>query len=207
MTVEGMGADAGLGMKGIGRVCSTDEIIENVWGEGQCVSTVLDHGTRFCLAVNVSAKDGQNSAELFRAAKETAGRNPCVTLSDSLEAIAAGHNEVFGDDTFSILIPEAHIRNLRCTNNRHERYNSTLRGMVGGRRSRLSRIVIDAVWLFYNYIRTHLGLGDITPAEKVGMSIAGPNKLLTLIQNAAMSKMAVPHPQWARSLEKACQAT
>ena len=64
MTVEYL---RGLGMKGIGRVCSTDEIIENVWGEGQCVSTVLDHGTRFCLAVNVSAtKDGQNSAELFR---------------------------------------------------------------------------------------------------------------------------------------------
>ena len=202
MTVEYL---RGLGMKGIGRVCSTDEIIENVWGEGQCVSAVLDHASRFCLAVNVSAtKDGQNSAELFRAAREMTGRNPWVTLSDSLEAIAAGHNEVFGDDTFSILIPEAHIRNQRCTNNRHERYNSTLRGMVGGRRSRLSRIVIDAVWLFYNYIRTHLGLGDITPAEEAGMSIAGPNKLLTL---NAMSKMAVPHPQWTRNLEKACQAT
>ena len=47
------------------------------------------------------------------------------------------------------------------------------------------------VWLFYNYIRTHLGLGDITPAEEAGMSIAGPNKLSTLIQDVAMSKMAV----------------
>ena len=111
---------------------------------------------------------------------------------------------MFGDDAFSILIPEAHIRNRRCTNNRHERYNSTLRHMVGGRRSRLSRMVIDAVWLFCNYIRTHLGLGDITPAEEAGMSMAGPNKLLTL---SAMSKMAVPHPQWTRNLVKACQAT
>ena len=50
--------------------------------------------------------------------------------------------------------------------------------------------------------RTHMGLGDITPAEKAGMSIMGPNKLLTL---NAMSKMAVPHPQWTRNLEKACQ--
>ena len=32
-------------------------------------------------------------------------------------------------------------------------------------------MVIDAVWLFYNYIRTHMGLGYITPAEKTGMSI------------------------------------
>ena len=204
MTVEYL---RGLGMKGIGYVCSTDEIIENVWGEGSCISTMLDYDSRFCLAVNVSAtKDGQNSAELFRAAKAMTGHNPLITLSDSLEAIAAGHNEVFGDYTFSILVTEAHIRNQRCTNNRHERYNSTLRRMVGGRRGRLSRMVIDAGWLFYNYIRTHMGLGDITPAEKAGMSIMGPNKLLTLIQNAAMSKMAVPHPQWTRNLEKACQA-
>ena len=74
MTVEYL---RGLGMKGIGRVCSTDEIIENVWGEGSCISAVLDHNSRFCLAVNVSAtKDEQNSAELFRAAREMIGRNP-----------------------------------------------------------------------------------------------------------------------------------
>ena len=110
---------------------------------------------------------------------------------------------MFGDDPFSILVSEVHIRNRRRTNNRHERYNSTLRRMVDGRRGRLSRMATDAVWLFYNYIRTHMGPGDITPAEKAGMSMMDPNKLLTL---DAMSKMVVPHPQWARNLEKACQA-
>ena len=35
------------------------------------------------------------------------------------------------------------------------------------------------------------------------MSIMGQNRLLTPMQNAATSKMAIP--QWTRNLEKACQ--
>ena len=113
---------------------------------------------------------------------------------------------MFGANYCSILVRDAHIRNQRRTNNRHERFNSTLRGMVGGRRGRLSNVVIDAVWLYYNYIRPHMALGDITPAQKAGMFISGPNRLMTRIQNAAMSKFAIPHPQWTESLEKACRA-
>ena len=78
--------------------------------------------------------------------------------------------------------------------------------MVGGRRGRLSNVVIDAVWLYYNYIRPHMALGDITPAQKAGMFIYGPNRLMMLIQNAAMSKFAIPHPQWTENLEQACRA-
>ena len=170
-----------LGMKGTGHICSTDEIVEDVLGMGSCVSTVLDYESRFCLAVEVSrTKDGQNSAELFRAARKMTGRDPLITLSDSLEAIGNGHQAVFGANYCSILVRDAHIHNQRRTSNRHERFNSTLRGMVGGRRGRLSNVVIDAVWLYYNYIRPHMALGDITPAQKAGMFIYGPNRLMTL---------------------------
>ena len=195
-----------VGMKGLGYVCSTDEVIEDVLGKGSCVSTVLDHGTRFCLAVGVSrTKDGQNSADLFRDSKQMTGRNPLITLSDSLDAIGKGHDEVFGADPCSILVRDAHIRNQRRTNNRHERFNSTLREMFHGRRGRLSEIVLEAVWLYYNYLRPHMALGDITPAEKAGMSILGPNKLLTLIQSAAMARFSMP--QWIENPEKACGAS
>ena len=166
-----------------------------------------DHGSRFCLAVEVyRTKDGQNSAELFRAARKMTGRDPLITLSDSLEAIGNDHQDVFGAKYCSILIRDAHIRNQRRTSNRHERFNSALRRMVCGRRGRLSHVVIDAMWLYYNYLRPHMALGDITPAQKAGMLITGPNRLMTLIQNAAMSKSAIPHPQWTENLEKACRA-
>ena len=74
-----------------------------------------------------------------------------------------------------------------------------------GERSRLSHITMDTMWSFYNH--THIDLGDITPAEKAGMFIMGPNKILTLMRNVAMSKMATLHPQWMRNVEKACQTS
>lgn len=196
-----------IGMRGIGHACSTDEVVEDVMGRGSCVATISDHDTRFCLAVRVSpTKDGQNSADLFRDAKRMTGRDPMITRSDSLEAIGSGHGEVFGHNPCAILVRDAHIRNQRRTNNRHERFNSTLRGMFGGRRGRLSETCIMAAWLHYNYLRPHMALGEITPAEKAGVIISGPDKTTTLIQNAAMSGTALPQPQWNESGRADCMA-
>ena len=190
-----------VGMRGIGRLSSTDEVVEEVMGKGSCVATVSDYETRFCLAIQVSpTKDGQNSAGLFRAAREMTGCDPLITRSDSLEAISSGYEEVFGNNLCAILVRDAHIRNQRRTNNRHERFNSTLRGLFGGRRGRLTEAVIMIAWLFYNCLRPHMSLGEITPAEKAGMFISGPDKMTTLIQNAAMSGMELPQPQWTESL-------
>ena len=65
----------------------------------------------------------------------------------------------------------AHIHNQRRANNRHERFNATLRELLFGRRGRLTEAVIMAAWLYYNYFRPHMALGKTTPAEKAGMTI------------------------------------
>ena len=44
---------------------------------------------------------------------------------------------------------------------------------------------IEAMRIHYNYVREHSKLGK-TPAEDCGIKIEGENKLLTLIQNAAL---------------------
>ena len=196
-----------IGMKGIGDVWSTDELIKTVIDEGSCIAAVLDRNTRFCLAMLVSpTKDGQNAAELFENAKEMTGHNPLVTISDSLDAIRCGFDKVFDDDPCAILVRDAHIRNQWQTNNRHERFNSTMRDLFSGRRGRLTKNVLSSVWLHYNYLRTHMSLGGITPAEKAGMYISGPDKMMTLIQNAAVSKVVSPQPQWTEN-KKVCLAT
>ena len=195
-----------VGMKSIGRVCSTDEIIEKVPGKGSCISTALDHASRFWLSAVVSrSKSGQNAAGQFREAREMTGRDPLATRSDSLSAIARGFREVYGDVVCSILLSCAHIRNQWCTNNRHERFNATLRELLFGRRGRLTEAVITAAWLYYNYFRPHMALGETTPAEKAGMTICGPDKITTLIQNAAMAEMAWPRPRWTKN-ERAARA-
>ena len=70
------------------------------------------HTTTPGSAVQVSsAKDGRNSADLFRTAKEMTGRDPLVTRSDLLEAIGSRHEGMFGHNPCSILVQDAPIRN------------------------------------------------------------------------------------------------
>ena len=71
-----------VGMKSIGHVCSTDEIVEGVADKGSCISTVSDYPTRFWISAVVSrSKNDQNAAGQFREAKEMTYRDPLVTAA------------------------------------------------------------------------------------------------------------------------------
>ena len=185
--VRKIGAQAGY-------VWSTDEIVRDMLGmKGACISTVMDRGTRFCLSILVSpTKDGQNSAELFESARQMAGHAPLVTISDALDAIQSGHREAFGREECSIHVRETHIRNQRANNNGHERFNLTLSDMLPWRKTRMTGPVLQAGWLYYNFLCPHMSLGGCTHAEKAGIRIEHKDKLLVLIQNAAMSGMPCP---------------
>jgi hypothetical protein len=39
--------------------------------------------------------------------------------------------------------------------------------------------------MYHNYLRPHMGLNGMTPAQACGIDIQGDNKWLTLIQNAS----------------------
>ena len=41
---------------------------------------------------------------------------------------------------------------------------------------------------YHNFLRPHPGLGGLTPAEKAGIRVPGPDKLLTMIRCAAASR-------------------
>lgn len=45
--------------------------------------------------------------------------------------------------------------------------------------------ILTGYQLFHNYIRPHMSLDGLTPADKVGIKIEGDNKWITLIQNAS----------------------
>lgn len=49
-------------------------------------------------------------------------------------------------------------------------------------------------------------LGEITPAEKARMRIAGPDKMTTPFRNATMSGTALPQPQWNENWRVDCVA-
>ena len=93
--------------------------------------TVMDSKARFVLyIVESKSKDKQNSIQVFGEANEMTNSPPLVVTSDRLDAI--GFNVIFGEDTTICHVSDAHIKNQHLTNNIHERFNSTTRGILGG---------------------------------------------------------------------------
>lgn len=45
--------------------------------------------------------------------------------------------------------------------------------------------ILKGYQIYHNYIRTHEGLDEKTPAQKCGIEIEGMNKWKTLIENAS----------------------
>jgi hypothetical protein len=44
--------------------------------------------------------------------------------------------------------------------------------------------ILTGYQIYHNYLRSHMGLNGMTPAEKCGIRIEGSNKWITLIQNS-----------------------
>ncbi len=57
--------------------------------------------------------------------------------------------------------------------------------------------ILNGYKLFHSYIRSHVGLDDQAPADKVGIKIEGENKWVAVIQNAssviADTRKSLPH--------------
>lgn len=56
--------------------------------------------------------------------------------------------------------------------------------------------ILPGYRIYHNFMRPYLGLNGLTPPEASGISIQGPNKWLTLIQNASQYlKIGEKHQQ------------
>ena len=93
----------------------------------------------------------------------------------------------------SLHIANAALKGKHVDNNRHERQNGDqadrIKAGTRGFNSDCPGVLILHV-VYYNFLRPHLGIGGITPAEKAGIHIPGPDRLLTLIRCAAAARLA-----------------
>lgn len=48
--------------------------------------------------------------------------------------------------------------------------------------------ILAGMQIFHNYLRPHMALEGVTPADKAGIEVRGKDKWLTLIQNASQEK-------------------
>ena len=87
-------------------------------------------------------------------------------------------------------IPDAGINNKHINDNLHERHNGDTERRKKGSRGFNSDVpwllVLDEI--YRNFLRRHMGLDGLAPAEKAGITIPRPNKLRTMIRRAAASR-------------------
>jgi len=147
-----------------------DEMKIKVGGDLQNLWNLLDHHSRYLVAIQVTAKKG--SAEAKRLLKGLNLTKPVKVkiISDGLPSYQTAVRELNSHHR-GLHLTHLADRGLtkRNSNNRLERLNGTIRGrlktMAGLKNSRSSRIFAEDFRSYYNYIRPHLALNGRTPSE------------------------------------------
>lgn len=180
----------GLAIGG-GEAVSVDEKFYKSRGERRWVYTAICLKSRFVAAVHhFGDRPGHDATGFFQDVERRIGRPPVLLISDKLNGYKIGYRRVFkSDPPTTLYLMDASVNGRHVNNSIHERGNGSLTPCILGARGfnsdRPGRIILDII--YRNFVRPHGGLDGATPAEKEGIGIPGPDKLLTLIRCAAAS--------------------
>ncbi|OLB67797.1 hypothetical protein AUI06_12585 [archaeon 13_2_20CM_2_52_21] len=165
-----------------------DEILVKFRGNMKYVFALMDNETRFWIAHEVAdSKYIHDARTLLRNGKELAGQRPMTLIADGM----AGYEDAFRKEYRTMKGPRSkHIRNITLAGERNNNKMERMNGEIRDREKIMRGLkipetpILPGYRIYHNFLRPHLGLNGLTPAEACGISIQGPNKWLTLIQNA-----------------------
>ncbi len=174
----------------LGETWRADELYLKVKGNLKYLYALMDDETRFWIAQQVAATKGTADIRtLFAEGRRVAGRNPRTLITDGAHNFQDACNKEFWTQRKETRT--LHISKVRWkegpTNNKMERLNGEIRDrekvMRGVKRE--DSPILKGYEIFHNYLRPHMALNGRTPAEACGITVLGPNKWITLIQNAS----------------------
>ena len=174
----------------LSEVWNTDEMKVKCGGKWVWLWNVMDSGTRFLLASQISGKrEIMDARKVFQEAKKRGKTKPSTMITDGLPA----YIKAFKKEFFTLRNPRTkHIRNVgfrdKTNNNRIERFHGTHRErdkvMRGLKRE--NSPIVDGFRVHYNFIRPHQSLKGKTPAEEAKIDLRlGKNKWLSLIKKSS----------------------
>jgi transposase-like protein len=152
---------------------------------------LMDNDTRFLLASQLSQKrEIKDAREVFAEAKALAKVQPAFVVTDGLRA----YQDAFNKEFFTLRNPRTiHVRlaGLRkeTNNNIIERLHGTIRErtkvMRGLDNENSAQTIIDGNRIYYDFIRPHMALNGLTPAEMAGINLQlGQNRWEDLIRKS-----------------------
>jgi len=160
----------------VGDVWIADETVLKVGGRNMWFWDIIDERSRFLLASRLSLTRTIKDAEaLMQQAYDRAGKAPRKIVTDKLNVYLEGIERVFGGDTKHIQTSPFGREGGDETTSIIERFHGTLKDRTdlvrGFKTLSKSRLITDAWLVHYNFFKEHTSLGDIPPAQKMGIPV------------------------------------
>ena len=155
----------------VGDTWIADETMLKVGGKKIWFFDVIDEKTRYLLASRLTESRATKQAALvMNEARRRAGKSPKRILTDKMGAYINAIDLVFGGAT-------KHIQSTPFTDvnstNIIERFQGTLKDRTkiirGFKKLKTAEILTDAWLVHYNFFKEHESLGNIPPAQKMGL--------------------------------------
>jgi len=150
-----------------------DETMLKAGGKKIWFFDVIDKKTRYLLASRLStSRTIKEAALVMNEARRNAGKSPKKIITDKLAAYVDGIELVFGADTKHVQSqPFANVDSTNII----ERFQGTLKDrtkIIRGFKSMPTAELLTDAWLVhYNFFKEHEALGNIPPAQKMGIPI------------------------------------
>jgi len=155
----------------VGDTFVADETMLKVGGKKVWFFDVIDEKTRYLLASRLAtSRTIKEAALVMNEAKRRAGKSPKRVITDRLAAYIDGIELVFGADTKHIQSkPFVEIDSTNII----ERFHGTMKDRTnvirGFKNMTTAELLTDAWLVHYNFFKEHESLGNIPPAQKMGL--------------------------------------
>lgn len=157
----------------VGSVWIADETMISVGGRNVWFWDVIDSDSRYLLATRISeGRTTEDAYAVLKSAMKAAGKHPKVVITDYLGSYIDGINLAYAGET-------RHIRSKPFTSedstNKIERFHGTLKDRIkvirGFKNWETAKLLTDGWLIHYNFFKEHEALGNVPPAQKMGVAI------------------------------------
>jgi len=202
----------------VGDVWLADETVLKIAGRNMWFWDIIDRDSRFLLASRVSmTRTIKDAQALMQQAYDRAGKVPKQIYTDKLNVYLDGIELVFGAATKHIQTSPFGRKGGDESTSIIERFHGTLKERTdivhGFKTLSKSKLITDAWLVHYNFFKEHTSLGNIPPAQNMGIPVpfkdwrevvegTAPKPQTTSLERARVEHRSAVHPLVKRRLKK-----
>ncbi len=157
----------------VGSVWVCDETMINVGDHKVWFWDIIDIKSRYLLASHISeTRTIEDALTLMQKAAIRAGKPPRKIITDKLAAYLDGIELAFGADTKHIQSkPFTVVDSTNIIERFHETLKQRTKVIKSFKNMETAKLLTDAWLVHYNFFKEHEYLGNVSPAQKMGIKV------------------------------------